>query len=161
MNGDILKYDMIFLFSWIFSGYPNFFSVFSEFSSNLLFHNYFHNFFRHMIMIFSEFFRFPFFRFPDFFLIFYNNSPPLIIPAPLKFQKKVSSTSNSSRIGNYTKLYWYTMQVILVFFRPTVKKFTKNCLGPFQMRGKYSKIEKMPQLCNFCGSTRLLVVEVD
>ena len=25
---------------------------------------------------------------------------PLIIPAPLKFQKKVSSTSNNSRIGN-------------------------------------------------------------
>ena len=26
-----------------------------------------------------------------------NNVPPLIIPAPLKFQKKVSSTSNNSR----------------------------------------------------------------
>ena len=68
-----------------------------------------------------------------------NNAPPLIILAPLKPQKKVSSTSNNSRPLIITALG--TRQVIFVFFRPTVKKITKNCLGPFQMRGNKKLIK--------------------
>ena len=71
---------------------------------------------------------------------FLNCGLPLIIPTLVKFQKKVSSTSNNSRTRKQAKLYWYTRQIILVFFISTVKKFTKNFLGPFQMRKTKKKL---------------------
>ena len=43
-------------------------------------------------------------------------------------------TVKKKNMVNLAKLYWYTRQGIFVCIRHTVKKSTKNCLGPFQMR---------------------------
>ena len=91
-----------------------------------------------------------------------NNSRPLIILAPLNFQKKVSSTSynsrpliippsNNSRIGNWTKLYWYRRQVIFVFFRPTVKITHKELFGTISNERKSKKLIK-----NRSGNTTII-----
>ena len=72
-------------------------------------------------------------------------SPPLIIPAPLKSQKKVSSTSNNSR--PLTIPAYGIKQNYILFFRPTVKKFTNNCLGPFQIRENKKTNQKLVRKC--------------
>ena len=61
-----------------------------------------------------------------------NNSRPLIIPAT--FFRGNRLTVRKNNMLNQAKLYWCTRQVIFVFIRTTVKKFTKNCLGPFQRK---------------------------
>ena len=45
------------------------------------------------------------------------------------------------------KTIWFTRQVSFVFFRPTVKKFTKNCLGLFQMRENKKNNKKSVRKC--------------
>ena len=71
--------------------------------------------------------------------------------AILLFKSEIHSTVYNSKLNritvrkNQAKICWYTRHIIFVFIRPTVKKFTKNCLGPFQMREKAKNFLKIGQ----------------